>query len=174
MTLTEQGHPNPRGEAMVAELKWVHDMIRHDLGVIRQMAADAEDGRPAGAIRAAVQSLASGSALWQLKVSCLQHCRFVHSHHTHESALLFPALRESNPALNPVVDKLEADHAHVSDLLDEVEAASQQLGQAGAPAARGRLVTALRTLSDDLLAHLQYEEEQISGTLRTWTRWPGW
>ncbi|MGO9220207.1 MAG: hypothetical protein ACLP5E_20965 [Streptosporangiaceae bacterium] len=22
--------------------------------------------------------------------------------------------------------------------------------------------------------HLQYEEEQISGTLRTWTRWPGW
>lgn len=85
MTLTEQGHPNPRGEAMVAELKWVHDMIRHDLGVIRQMAADAEDGRPAGALRAAVQSLASGSAVWQLKVSCLQHCRFVHSHHTHES-----------------------------------------------------------------------------------------
>ena len=35
-------------------------------------------------------------------------------------------------------------------------------------------VTALRTLSDDLLAHLQYEEEHISGTLRTWTRWPGW
>ena len=174
MTLTEQGHPNPRGEAMVAELKWVHDMIRHDLGVIRQMAADAEDGRPAGAIRAAVQSLASGSAVWQLKVSCLQHCRFVHSHHTHESVMLFPALRESNPALNPVVDKLEADHAHVSDLLDEVEAASHQLGQAGEPAARGRLVTALRTLSDDLLAHLQYEEEQISGTLRTWTRWPGW
>ncbi len=29
---------------MVAELKWVHDMIRHDLGLIRQMAADAEEG----------------------------------------------------------------------------------------------------------------------------------
>jgi hypothetical protein len=73
-----------------------------------------------------------------------------------------------------VVDKLEADHAHVSGLLDEVEAASHQLGQAGEPAARGRLVTALRTLSADLLAHLEYEEEHISGTLRTWTRWPGW
>ena len=84
------------------------------------------------------------------------------------------ALRQANPALNPVVDKLEADHAHVSDLLDEVETASQQLGQAGEPPARERLVTALRTLSDDLLAHLQFEEEQISGTLRTWTRWPGW
>jgi uncharacterized membrane protein YccC len=174
MTLTEQGRPNPRGEAMVAELRWVHEMIRHDLGVIRQMAGDTEAGQPARAIRDAIQSLASGSAVWQLKVSCLQHCRFVHSHHTHESMMLFPALRQANPALNPVVDKLEADHAHVSDLLDEVETASQQLGQAGEPPARERLVTALRTLSDDLLAHLQYEEEQISGTLRTWTRWPGW
>ncbi|MGD0928051.1 MAG: hemerythrin domain-containing protein [Streptosporangiaceae bacterium] len=174
MTLTEQGRPNPRGEAMVAELRWVHEMIRHDLGVIRQMAADTEAGQPARAIRDAIQSLASGSAVWQLKVSCLQHCRFVHSHHTHESMMLFPALRQANPALNPVVDKLEADHAHVSDLLDEVETASQQLGQAGEPPARERLVTALRTLSDDLLAHLQFEEEQISGTLRTWTRWPGW
>ena len=174
MTLTEQGRPNPRGEAMVAELKWVHDMIRHDLGVIRQMAADAEAGQLAGAIRGAIQSLASGSAVWQLKVGCLQHCRFVHSHHTHESMLLFPALREADPALNAVVDKLEADHVHISGLLDEVEATAGQLGQAGEPTVRERLVTALRTLSDDLLAHLQYEEEHISGTLRTWTRWPGW
>src|SRR5450631_403652 len=66
MTLTEQGRPNPRGEAMVAELKWVHDMIRHDLGLIRQMAGDAEQGRPASAIRGAIRSLASGSAVWQL------------------------------------------------------------------------------------------------------------
>ncbi len=138
------------------------------------MAADTEAGQPAGAIRGAIQSLASGSAVWQLKVSCLQHCRFVHSHHTHESMLLFPALREANPALAAVVNKLETDHAHVSDLLDEVEAASHQLGQAGEPAARERLVTALRTLGADLLAHLEYEEEHISGTLRTWTRWPGW
>ena len=174
MTLTEQGRPNPRGEAMVAELKWVHDMIRHDLGVIRQMAADTEAGLPASAIRGMVQSLASGSAVWQLKVSCLQHCRFVHSHHTHESLMLFPALREANPALGPVVDKLEADHAHVSDLLDEVEAASLGLGEPGEAAARERLASALRALSDDLLAHLEYEEEHISGTLRTWTRWPGW
>lgn len=174
MTLTEQGRPNPRGEAMVAQLKWVHDMIRRDLGLIRQMAADTESGRPARVIRGAIQSLASGSAVWQLKVGCLRHCRFVHSHHTHESMLLFPALRDANPALNPVVDKLEADHAHVSDLLDEVEAASHQLGEASEPAARERLGTALRALSEDLLAHLQYEEEHISDTLRTWTRWPGW
>ena len=177
MAVTETQTPtpqNPRGEAMAAELKWVHDMIRRDLQTIRQLAADAAVGRAAEEIRAGIRSLATSGPLWQLKVGCLHYCRIVHSHHHLESAMLFPALRRANPALNPVVDKLEADHAHVSDLLDEVEAASHQLSEAGEPVARERLVTALRTLSEDLLAHLQYEEEHISGTLRTWTRWPGW
>ena len=38
---------DPRGEAMVAELKWVHNMIRRDLRTVRQMAADAAAGRAA-------------------------------------------------------------------------------------------------------------------------------
>ena len=164
--------PDPRGEAMVAELTWVHDMIRQDLAVIRRMAADTAAGEPADAIRGGLRSLATASPLWQLKAGCLQHCRFVHSHHTHESHLLFPALRQANPALNPVVDKLEADHQHVAKLLGEVEAAAQELGEPGT--ARDRLIAALGTLSTDLLAHLAFEEEHIASTLRTFTRWPGW
>ena len=178
MHVPTHGQPTPRGEAMVAELRWVHGMIRHDLAVIRRLAADTAAGEPAGVLRRTVRSLVSASPVWQLKVGCLQHCRFVHSHHSHESYLLFPALREANPALNPVVDKLEAEHQRVAQLLDEVEAAAPDLdgpdldGPGGT--ARDRLSTALATLSTDLLAHLAYEEEQISGTLRTWTRWPGW
>src|SRR6202011_2446678 len=91
-----------------------------------------------------------------------------------ESVLLFPELRRADPALNPVVDKLEADHAHISDLLADVEAAARDLSAAENPVARQRLGQALETLSADLLAHLQYEEEQISPTLRTWASWPHW
>src|SRR6266567_1152159 len=147
---------DPRGEAMVAELKWVHDMIRRDLRTVRQMAADATAGRAAGEIRAGIRSLAASGPLWQLKAGCLHYCRFVHSHHHAESVLLFPALRRANPALDPVVDKLEADHASGSEDL----------------AARARLTQALQQLSADLLAHLQYEEDHISDTLRTWPDWP--
>ena len=86
--------------------------------------------------------------------------------------MLFPALRRTNPALNPVVDKLEADHARVSDLLGEVETAARELSDAEDLAARTRLTRALRQLSADLLAHLQYEEDHISDTLRTWSDWP--
>ncbi len=166
--------PNPRGDAMAAELRWVHDMIRRDLATVRRMADEVAAGRPADDVRAGLASLASSGPLWQLKINCLRYCRFVHSHHTAESIMLFPALRRANPALNPVVDKLEADHASVAGLLDEVDAAAQALGDREEPAVRGRLTQALRNLSADLLAHLQYEEEQISDTLRTLTAWPGW
>ena len=88
--------------------------------------------------------------------------------------LLFPRLRQSDPALGPVVDKLEADHAAVSGLLDDVSAAASELAGEEAPATRTRLIGALADLSAVLLGHLDYEEEQISGTLRTWTSWGFW
>jgi hypothetical protein len=170
--VTEARPPNPLGDALAEELKWVHDMIRRDLVTVRRMAAEAAAGRPSADLQAELAALATNSPLWQLKINCLQYCHFVHSHHHAESVLLFPELRRTNPALNPVVDRLEADHARVSDLLDEVEAAAQALRGKDDSAMRQRLVDALQNLTVELLAHLRYEEEQISGTLRTWTRWP--
>lgn len=164
---------NP-GEGLVAELKWVHGMIRRDLETVRWLAGELGNGMAGEQAAAAVGDLAIGSALWQLKINCLQYCRFVHMHHHGESAMLFPLLRQSDPALGPVVDKLEADHARVSDLLDEVSAAATALAGREDAEVRKRLVTALGILSDDLLEHLQYEEDNISGTLRTWTSWGNW
>jgi hypothetical protein len=171
---TEALPPSPRGEAMVAELKWVHDMIRRDLGTVRQLAADVQGGMPAEQAAAGIRSLAAGGPLWQLKINCLQYCRFVHSHHHAESIMLFPALRRINPGLGPVVDKVEADHARVAGLLDDVEAAARDLAGQEDPAVRQRLTAALQVLSTDLLAHLAYEEDNVSDTMRAMTGWPGW
>jgi hypothetical protein len=174
MTVTDTRPPNPRGEALVAELRWVHDMIRRDLRTVRQMAADVASGRPADEVRAGIRSLAASGPLWQLKINCLHYCRLVHSHHGAESMALFPALRQANPGLSPVVDKLEADHRSVATLLGEVETAAQALGGGQDPEVRERLTLALHSLSETLLAHLSYEEEQISDTLRTFSGWPSW
>ena len=164
--------PQTPGEGMVAELKWVHSMIRRDLRTVRKLADEVADGLGGPEAAEVIQSLATGGPLWQLKINCLQYCRFVHSHHHAESVLLFPELRRTNPALNPVVDKLEADHLAVSGLLDGVEAAARDLGEQEDPATRQRLTESLQQLSTDLLAHLDYEEENISGTLASWTSWP--
>jgi hypothetical protein len=166
--------PTSRGEAMVAELTWVHDMVRRDLQIVRQLADDVQDGQPAEQVSEGIRSLAAGGPLWQLRVNCLQYCRFVHSHHHAESVMLFPALRRINPALGPVVDKLETDHARVSDLLDEVEAAARDLAAQDNGAARRRLTEALQILSTELLAHLAYEEENVADTMRAMNGWPGW
>lgn len=110
--------------------------------------------------------------LWKLRVNCLYYCRFVHAHHHGEDVALFPALRRTNPALGPVVERLVADHRKVSGLLDQIEASANALGAQDGTTPRARLVQALNDLSTDLLAHLAFEEEAIGPTLLEWETWP--
>src|SRR5438105_2041921 len=121
-------------------------MIRHDLDVVRRLAGSVLEGAPAEQVRAEIGALQTNSPLWKLRVNCLYYCRFVHSHHGLEDRMLFPALRRSNPALAPVVDKLEADHRRVSDLLDEVAQAADRLLEEDTGTHRQTLVESLTTL----------------------------
>lgn len=171
-TNVEEGRPIAPGEGLVQELLWVHGIIRRDLETVRRLAAEVMAGAPPEEITVEVRRLESNSPLWQMKVNCLYYCRLVHHHHTNEDQLLFPVLRRSNPALNPVVDRLEADHRRVADFCDEVTATARELARTDTIDGRKRIVAALDGLSDHLLAHLSYEEEQISPTLRTWSSWP--
>lgn len=154
---------------LLRELKWVHDMLRRDLRTCRALADAASAGAPAARLRDELGRLASRGPLFQLKVNCLGYCRLVHAHHGGEDAALFPAVRRGAPQLGAVVDRLEADHRIVSDLLDEVEAAARRLDDAGA---RTRLVEALTELSAQLLDHLDREEEALAPVLLTWAHWP--
>ncbi|UIX31947.1 hemerythrin domain-containing protein [Streptomyces sp. GQFP] len=164
--------PNPQGEALVKELKWVHDMIRGDLATLGTLAGKIRDGLAPFDAAATVRGLATNGPLWQMRSNCLRHCQFVESHHMGETHHWFPELRRSNPALGPVIDKLDADHVVIADHLEEVEAAAKALGHLKTAKERSRLINAIESLSRDLLAHLAFEEEQVNPTLRTWTRWP--
>ncbi len=163
---------NPRGEALVAELKWVHDMVRRDLATLRELAGAVREGLPPFDAAATIQDLATNGPLWRLRMNCLRYCRFVESHHLAETGHFFPYLRRINPALGPVIEKLDADHVVVAGHLEEVEAAAATLVRTDGPEHRDALITALETLSRDLLVHLDFEEEQLNPTLRTLTRWP--
>jgi hypothetical protein len=43
-----------------------------------------------------------------------------------EDVDFFPELRDTNPAINPVIDRLQAEHRRISDDLDAVEAAAKK------------------------------------------------
>jgi hypothetical protein len=155
-----------RGRALFQELLWVHSVVRRDLETVRRLAGEVVDGLPAEQLNAELDVLQTNGPLWRLKVNCLRYCRFVHSHHNAEDVLLFPRLRETDSAIGPVVDKLEADHRRVSDDLDEVEAAAVHLTNGESATARQRVAEGLNVLAENLLAHLDFEEREVGPTMR--------
>lgn len=170
MSQIEEEATNPHGEALVEELLWIHGIIRSNLEQIRAITAEVNVGAPAEQVHLEIKEMISSSVLWTLRVGCLRYCILVHSHHNGEDTLIFPGLRRANPSLNPVIDKLEADHAVVATYLDEVEAAAARLLED--ETARAALAEALEQLADTLIVHLDYEETNLSPTLRTLDGWP--
>jgi hypothetical protein len=166
MTSFEAKPETDRGRAMFQELLWVHAAIRRDLETVERLARDVGDGLSGDQVQEALGELKTTGPLWRLKVSCLRYCRFVHSHHGAEDAMLFPALRAANPSIDPIVARLEADHARVSDLLDAVEDAARALTETDGDEARERVVQGLRELHGHLLEHLDYEELNAGPTMR--------
>ena len=141
-------------------------MIRRDLETVERLAAEVVDGMPAGDVRAELEELKTAGPLWMLKTGCLRYCRFVHLHHRLEDTALFPLLREADADVGPVVDRLEADHRRVHDLLNEVEAAAGALGEQADAEARQRVAAALAQLGEHLLEHLEFEEREAGPALR--------
>jgi Hemerythrin HHE cation binding domain len=162
----------PFGVAVHRQLKLIHQMLRNDLTVCRELAADVASGASSDEVRERIAEMRENSPISTLQVNCLYHCRVVHMHHGIEDADMFPALRRSNPDLGTVVDRLESDHRAISTLLDDVEGSARDLDDASRSDGRDQLVTALRDLATRLLEHLAYEEENIAATMRSWERWP--
>jgi hypothetical protein len=163
----------PFGVAVHRQLKLIHQMLRNDLTVCRDLAAEVASGASSAEVADRIAALQANSPIWNLQVNCLYHCRIVHMHHHHEDVDMFPALRRSNPDLSAVVDRLESDHRAISVLLDNVESLARKLDDATPSATRDALVIALRDLATRLLEHLAYEEENVAATMRSWVTWPG-
>ena len=160
------GPETDRGRAIFEELLWVHSIIRRDLAIVERLATDVGEGLPGEAVQNVLGELKTAGPLWQLKVNCLRYCSHVHAHHGAEDALLFPTLRTADPSIGPVVDRLEADHLRVSDLLDAVEAAARALTETDGGDARQRVIDGLQELHVHLLEHLDYEEGHAGPTMR--------
>jgi hypothetical protein len=155
-----------RGRAMHHALLTVHAHIRRDLEIVQRLAAAVLDGLAAEHLRQRLHALKRGGMLWQLQVSCLRYCSFVHLHHNAEDSEFFGELLDTNPMIAPVIDRLQAEHRRVSDDLDAVEAAANALEHDDSRPARQAVVDTLQALEQNLLAHLHYEELAIETTVR--------
>ena len=173
MTPTD-GDPQPRspGEALFQELLWVHGMLRRDLETVQGLANDVGNGLAPRDVQEQIGELQANSPLWKFRANCLYFCRFVHAHHTLEDQAFFPAIRRSDPSMEGVVDKLEADHREIATHVEAVNETTRTLMKDDSVASRQSTADALSSLADHLLEHLAYEEEAIGPTVRSWERLP--
>lgn len=81
-------------------------------------------------------------------------------HHTKESELLFPAIRQRVPGLAPVLDRLDADHARGEAAIRELEHALLAFEVMG-PSRRDDFERAVQTYIGFYLEHMALEEEAV-------------
>jgi hypothetical protein len=155
-----------RGRVLYGMLLAVHRHIRSDLIRVESLAEAAVGELSPDELEHELEELRNDTMLWQFQVSCLRWCRLVHLHHNAEDVEFFDELEETNPAIGPVVERLRAEHREVSNYLDAVEAAARALSSNDSPDARRAVAHALQALAGHLLAHLEYEEQNVAATTR--------
>lgn len=125
---------NGRVAALGDHLVQVHDWFRQQLAAARA-------GHGAGGV--------------DLREHCLTLCAAVHEHHTREDGF-FPDVQALVPGLEPVLDRLRADHVVVAEHIRRFRALL-----ADDPADDADVEAELDRLAADLEAHFEYEERML-------------
>ena len=149
------------GRAQSRHLIEVHDHLRAELAQLRDLIEQVAQGHlEVGAARSEINRMTVRQNSWTLGTYCESYCRVVTTHHTLEDVTLFPRLRRLEPRIAPVVDRLREEHHAIHGVLEQVDQAL--VAMVGDPE---QDVTGVRRavdlLTDTLLSHLAYEEEQL-------------
>ncbi|MGR6319444.1 LLM class flavin-dependent oxidoreductase [Micromonospora soli] len=150
----------PHDQAVGAHLVDVHDHLRQELAQVRDLLGQVRRGVvSAGAARAVLNQMTMRQNNWTLGAYCAAYCTVVTQHHGLEDNSVFPHLRRADPGLAPVLDRLEAEHVVIHDVVEGVDRALVDLIRN--PGDFTEIQKAVDLLTDTLLSHLSYEEQQI-------------
>jgi hemerythrin-like domain-containing protein len=153
-----------REQATSRHLVEVHDHLRQELAQIRDLVDQVATGATGiAAARSRLNEMTMRQNNWTLGTYCESYCRVVATHHTIEDQSVFPHLRRQDPRLGPVLDRLEAEHHLIHDVLEGVDQALIALVSRAEGADDGLtdLRAAVDQLTDTLLSHLSYEEREL-------------
>lgn len=161
-----------RGAQMGKHLIDVHDMLRDELAqvrsIIEQVKANTLD---VGSARSSLNEMTMKQNNWTLGAYCSRYCTTVTSHHNLEDTSVFPHLRSVERQLAPVLDRLEQEHVVIHDVIESVDRALVDF--VAHPGDFTGLDDAVNALSDTLLSHLAYEEDQLVEPLARVGFYPG-
>jgi alkanesulfonate monooxygenase SsuD/methylene tetrahydromethanopterin reductase-like flavin-dependent oxidoreductase (luciferase family) len=161
-----------RGRLVGQHLVDVHDMLRDELGQLRDLLDQVREGAlGAGEARSALNEMALRQNDWTLGAFCSRYCGVVTQHHGLEDEAVFPHLVRSDAQLAPVIDRLTEEHLVIHDAVQGVDRAL--VTHIGAPEDYTPIQEAIDFLSDALRSHLSYEEAEIVEPLARLGFYPG-
>ncbi|MFI7232036.1 LLM class flavin-dependent oxidoreductase [Nonomuraea angiospora] len=153
-------HYTPAEQANGRHLIDVHDHLRTELAQLRDLIDQVASGViDAGTARSHINTMTMRQNNWTLGAYCESYCRLVTMHHTAEDAMVFPHLRRAEPALTPVLDRLQEEHHAIHKIIERVDRALVSF--VGDPDGLGHLRETVDLLTDSLLSHLSYEEREL-------------
>ena len=156
------GRYTPDQQAAGRHLIDVHDALRAELAQLRDLVGQVARGSATPqAVRSFITRMTIRQNHWTLGTFCETYCRVVAHHHTLEDRSVFPHLRRSDPELAAVLDRLEAEHETIADLLERVDRALVALVTATEDGALAGVQDTVDVLTDALLSHFAYEEREL-------------
>jgi alkanesulfonate monooxygenase SsuD/methylene tetrahydromethanopterin reductase-like flavin-dependent oxidoreductase (luciferase family) len=154
----------PNAEVIGNHLTEAHGILRRELEKILGALEQVKTGAmPAGRARSALSEMTMRQNNWDLGAYCASYCTMLTGHHGTEDESIFPHLRGSDAGLAPVIDRLEQEHVIIHEVIEGIDRALVNLVRKEDDFTE--LQDAMDILSDSLLSHLAYEEQQLSEPL---------
>jgi hemerythrin-like domain-containing protein len=148
------------GRAGQEMLLAIHQHLRQELSRLQDVIMEVREGRSAAAeARSYLNTMTMRQNYWTLGAFCAAYCRVVSVHHAIEDQQLFRDLEDADMSLGPVLARLKHEHEGIAEVLREVDAAL--VAMVADEQRLDETQTAVDHLSEALLAHLKYEEEQL-------------
>jgi hypothetical protein len=150
----------------------VHDHYRGELQELRGLLGRVAHGAiTAGQARSELNRFALRANNWTVGGLCQRQCVALLEHHLAEDGSIFPHLRRRQPSLQPVLNRLAAEHNVIGEVLEDIDAALIHLAQN--PTELGPISDVVDLLTDTMLSHFAYEERELVASVTQHGFYPG-
>jgi deazaflavin-dependent oxidoreductase (nitroreductase family) len=129
----------------------IHTWLRHQL---RYVSAEADAHFAARAAHQGPGEPPAPGLGLQIRQHCLAFCQTLEFHHTSEDGHVFPVVAQHHPHLREAMDRIQEEHRTVARIQGELVSLLADVSAADPEQFR----TELARMSEELLAHLEYEE----------------
>lgn len=143
-----------------------HEMHLREMSRVNRAMSQvfAGDGTAEGLL-VTINSMQMVSNMRQLGNLCGATCQMLTSHHSIEDHYVFPSLLGHSEGLNRVVERLQAEHRIIHDLLERLEGAAVAMIKNPGTQTANALRSAFKQLERFVISHFGYEQTELEEAL---------